>query len=48
VFEVVFSGEIKTKHTTRLTVEVDLKSALSSAIPRIRKLAVEREAQPSH
>jgi hypothetical protein len=40
--------QIKTKHRNRLHVEDDIRCALSSTSPRIRKLAAEKQAQPSH
>jgi hypothetical protein len=48
--EVGFSSllQIKTKHRRGLNVEDDLRCALSSTSPRIKKLAVEKQAQPSH
>jgi hypothetical protein len=48
--EVGFSSllQIKTKYRSRLSVGDDLRSALSSTSPRIKKLAVEKQAQPSH
>jgi hypothetical protein len=40
--------KIKTKHRSRLNVEYNLRCALSSTSPRIKKLAVKEQAQPSH
>jgi hypothetical protein len=42
--EVGFSSllQIRTKHRSRLNVEDDLRCALSSTSPRMKKLAVER------
>jgi hypothetical protein len=47
--EVLLSSllQIKTKHRSWLNVEDDLRCALSSTSPRIKKLAVEKQAQPS-
>jgi hypothetical protein len=48
--ELLFSSllQIKTKHISRLNVEDDLQCALSSASPRIKKFAAEKQRQPSH
>jgi hypothetical protein len=48
--DVLFSSllQIKTKHRSRLNVEDDLRCAFFSTSPRIKKLAVEKQAQPSH
>jgi hypothetical protein len=40
--------QIKTKHRSRLNVEDDLRCALFSTSPRIKKLTAEKRAQPSH
>jgi hypothetical protein len=48
--EVEFSSllQIKTKHRSRLNVEDYLRCDFSSTSPRIKKLAAEKQAQPSH
>jgi hypothetical protein len=48
--EVLFSSllQIKTKHRSRLNVDEDIRCALSSASPKIKKLAAEKQAQRSH
>jgi hypothetical protein len=48
--EIGFSSvlQIKTKHRSRLNVEDDLRCALPSTSPRIKKLPVEKQAQRSH
>jgi hypothetical protein len=48
--EVGFSSllQIKTKHRSRLNVEDDLRCALSSTSLRSKKLAAEKQVQPSH
>jgi hypothetical protein len=40
--------QIKTKHRNRLNEKDVLRYALSPTIPRIKKLAAEKETQPSH
>jgi hypothetical protein len=40
--------QIKTKYRSGLNVEDDLRCALSSTSPRFKKLAAEKQAQPSH
>jgi hypothetical protein len=40
--------QIKTKHRSRLNVEDYLRCALSSNSPSIKKLAAEKQAQPSN
>jgi hypothetical protein len=40
--------KFKTKHRSRHNVEDDLLCALSSTSPRIKKLAAEKQAEPSH
>jgi hypothetical protein len=40
--------QIKTKHRSILNVEDDLRCALSSTSPRVKKLTAEKQEQSSH
>ena len=39
---------LKTKYRSRLMIEKELRTAISSMIPRFEKIFAEKQAQPSH
>uniref|UniRef100_A0A1A9VI02 HAT C-terminal dimerisation domain-containing protein n=1 Tax=Glossina austeni TaxID=7395 RepID=A0A1A9VI02_GLOAU len=39
---------LKTKHRSRLMIEKEQRTAISSMIPRFEKICAEKKAQPSH
>ena len=39
---------LKTKHRSRLIIEKELRTALSSMTPRFEKLCAEKQSHPSH
>lgn len=39
---------LKTKYRSRLVIEKELRTAISSMIPRFEKICAEKQAQPTH